>query len=406
MNIENLYGPATNGSAQEKARRDGPAIERTEAGKKLKDVLIIPASYHSLEEAVAEVFRAFPLELKGKKVLLKPNMVGAYPPERAVTTHPGFISACCSYLKKAGARVTVGDNPGVMGYGQNEAVARVSGIREAAGDCYENISREVVKLPFESPAGDTAIVSRAVMEADLIISLPRFKTHLQTLISGAIKNSYGILAGGEKARFHRLFPDPKDFSRMVVRVFALRPPDLIIMDAITVMEGNGPSSKELRPGGKIIAGRDAVAVDTLMSAMMGLKVDQVPMLRAAGEMGLGKNDLGEIEVEGEWAPFPDFKLPRPFARMGGPARLVNRIWGHLFSRTTLKIDPASCQRCGVCYRQCPVGAIEKAEAGFRIDSDRCIRCYCCYEFCTYGAIRIGTTWERFLNFLIRKKEGL
>lgn len=372
----------------------------------MKKVLVIPASYQSLEEAVARVFQAFPLELAGKKVLLKPNMVGAYPPERAVTTHPGFVRACCSYLKNAGARVTVGDNPGVMGYGQNEAVARACGILEAAGDRYKNISREVVELPLKSPAGETAIVSRAVMEADLIISLPRFKTHLQTLISGAIKNSYGILAGGEKARFHRLFPDPKDFSRMVVRVFALRPPDLVIMDAITLMEGNGPSSKDLREGGKIIAGRDAVAVDTVMAGMMGLKPDQVPMLRAAREMELGKTDPEEIEVEGEWDPLPDFKPPLSFARMGWPARLINRLWGRLFSRTTLTINPDLCQRCGVCFRQCPVGAIEKVESGYRIDSDRCIRCYCCYEFCTYGAIRIGTAGERILNFLIRKKEGL
>jgi len=376
------------------------------AGVSRRDVLIIPASYPELDRAVAEVFRAFPLNLRGKKVLLKPNMVGAYPPGRAVTTHPGFVRACRSYLEKAGARVTVGDNPGVMGNGQNEAVARECGILEAAGDCYENISREVEEVPLSSPAAGSTIVSRAVLEADLVISLPRFKTHLQTLISGAIKNSYGILAGGEKARFHRLLPDPEDFSRLVVQVFAIRPPDLVIMDAITVMEGNGPSSKSLRPGGKIIAGRDAVAVDTVMAAMMGLKAEQVPMLRAAKEMGLGKTELEEIEVNGEWSPLPGFKPPLSFARTGWAARLVNRLWGRLFSKTTLTINQSICQRCGVCFRQCPVGAIEKTAGGFRIDPDRCIRCYCCYEFCTYGAIRIGSAGERILNFLIRKKEGL
>jgi uncharacterized protein (DUF362 family)/Pyruvate/2-oxoacid:ferredoxin oxidoreductase delta subunit len=370
------------------------------------EVLIVEASYERLKEAVDTIFSTFPLEVKGKKVLLKPNMVGGYPPERRVTTDPGLVRHCVAYLKDAGAQVIVGDNPGVMGYGANEQVAKASGIRQASGDHYRNISREVKKVAFRSQFAAATTVSRAVLEADIFISLPRFKTHMQTLISGAIKNSYGILAGGEKAKFHRLVPRPADFSRLVAEIFAIRPPDLIIMDAIEVMEGNGPSSKDLRPLGKIIASRDGAGVDTVMAAIMGLKVEDVPMLQAAADLKLGKTDLNKLEIKGEWSPLPNFKIPISFGRGGRLGKLINRLWGNLFYRPTPRINSATCRRCGVCFQQCPAKAIDKSESGFRIDPGRCIRCYCCYELCIYGAIKTGSSLERFLKTILRMREGI
>lgn len=372
----------------------------------MTDILIEETNYDCLDETIEKIFATFPLPLKNKNVLLKPNMVGAYHPSRAVTTHPAIIRACLSYLRKAGAEVIVGDNPGVMGYGLNEKVAQESGISEAAGESYRNISRDVVEVPLKSEVASTTIISRAVLDADVFISLPRFKTHMQTLISGAIKNSYGILAGGEKAKFHRLAPEPEKFSRLVAEVFAIRPPDLIIMDAVEVMEGNGPSSKDLRPLGKVIASRDAVALDTLMVAIMGLKPEDVPLLKAGAEMALGETNLSKIKIEGEWSVLNDFKLPLSFGRQGWLGKIGNKIWGTLFSRPTLRIDPGICQRCGDCFRQCPAEAVEKIKSGFRINSSRCIHCYCCYELCVYGAVEIGSRMERLLKAVLRKREGI
>lgn len=370
------------------------------------DILVIDAGYDRIDAAIEKIFTSFPLEPRGKKVLLKPNMVGGYHSSRSVTTHPAVVRACLTYLKKAGAEVTVGDNPGVGGYGMNEKVARDCGILEAAGEDYRNISREVTQVPFESSVADSTIVSRAVLEADLFITLPRFKTHLQTLISGAVKNSYGILAGGEKARFHRLAPDPEQFSRLVAEVYAVRPPDLAIMDAGLVMEGNGPSSKDLRAYGKIIASRNSVALDTLMAAIMGLKAEDVPMLKAAGEMGLGETDLDKLEIEGEWSVLPGFKLPRSFGRQGRAATLINKLWGTIFSRPTPRIAPAVCRRCGVCFRQCPAQAVKKTDRGFQINRGCCIHCYCCHELCVYDAVEIGSPLERLLKLILRTREGI
>jgi uncharacterized protein (DUF362 family)/ferredoxin-like protein FixX len=372
----------------------------------MSDVLILDASPERLEEAAGKIFAAFPFSWTGKKVLLKPNMVGAYAAERGVTTHPGLVRSCRDWLREAGATVIVGDNPGVVGYGVSDAVATACGIKAAAGDSYVNISREAASVPLRSSLASSTLVSKAVLEADVFITLPRFKTHMQTLITGAIKNSYGTLAGGEKARFHRLAVDPKTFSRAVAEVFAIRPPDLAIMDGLTAMEGNGPSSDDLRPLSKIIASRDAVAVDALMAAMMGVDPQSVPMLAAAREMKLGETDLAGINCQGEWSPIEKFKLPRSFGRGGILAKMINRVWGRLFTRTVLQIAPGLCQRCGLCHRQCPVQAVKKIDGGFRIDNSRCIRCYCCYEICVHRAIRIGSPFDRLVRRIVRTREGI
>jgi uncharacterized protein (DUF362 family)/Pyruvate/2-oxoacid:ferredoxin oxidoreductase delta subunit len=317
-----------------------------------------------------------------------------------------MVKACLDWLTKAGAEVVVGDNPGVVGYGMNEHAARVTGIAEAAGPHYRNISRDVVEIEFDPSPSGRVVVSRAVREADLFISLPRFKTHMQTLLSAAVKNSYGILAGGEKALFHRLAPTVDDFSRLVAQVYAIRPPDLVIMDAIEVMEGNGPSSRDLRRWGKVLASTDGVALDSLAAAVMGLESREIPMLRAAAELKLGQTSLDRIDIEGRWAPLPRFKRPLPFARRGVAARLANRLWGSLFWRARPWIDRRACARCQACLRQCPVGAVIKRDEEIKIDPLRCIHCYCCYEICSYEAVRVGGRFDRMLKAAVRIREGI
>jgi len=95
-------------------------------------------------------------------------------------------------------------------------------------------------------------VSRAVLEADIVINLPKFKTDGLTVVTGAIKNCYGYLPGAQKAGLHKAAGSPERFHEMIVDVFRLRIPDLSLMDAIVGMEGNGPASKELRDIGMIL----------------------------------------------------------------------------------------------------------------------------------------------------------
>jgi ferredoxin len=230
-------------------------------------------------------------------------------------------------------------------------------------------------------------VSRAVMEADVIISLPKFKTHGLTVVTGAIKNSYGILPGAQKAMLHKAAGSPQRFNEMLVDVFRLRVPDLFLVDAVVGMEGNGPASPELRNIGLILASDNAVALDAVMATMMGCDPARLRFLQRARELGLGDFDIKGIDVMGELRPIPDFKLP-PY---GGEAIINNdNVQAVIHSRTVLRplADPHLCTGCGTCVDQCPVSALSMDGNVPVVSPETCITCFCCQEICPEKAITL------------------
>jgi len=249
-------------------------------------VLIEPTDYQTCRAAVEKAFTQFRPPVGGAKVLVKPNVLRAARPEEAVTTHPAVVRAVVECLRDLGAAaITVGDNPGVMGYGANEASFERAGLIEASLGHYKNIGLDAVEVPFQV-LGDTRAmpkvsVSRAVLEAEVFISLPKFKTHGLTIITGAVKNSYGILPGAQKAQLHKLAGTPERFQEVVVDVFALRPPDFILVDAVLGMQGNGPASADLRWVGRVLAADNAVAMDGVICRLMGCDAARLPMLTKA-----------------------------------------------------------------------------------------------------------------------------
>lgn len=352
-------------------------------------VMIHPAAYDNIQPAVAQAFELFPLELKGKKVLIKPNLLRGSAPEEGVVTHPAVLRAVVAHVERMGpAAIVVGDNPGLFGYGANEACFQQTGLMAAANGHYQNIGNDSRKVAFDPQYMPQVVLSQAVLDADVIISLPKFKTHGLTVITGAIKNSYGFLPGAQKAKLHKAAGNPQRFQEVVAQVFALRVPDLFIMDAVVGMEGNGPASPDLRDIGLVLASDNAVAMDAVVAHMMGCEPDQLPFLQKAKQMGLGDFDLSKIRIQGRLQRIPDYKLPP----MGGGAIAGNKaVQEFLHSRTTLRptADPDLCTACGTCIDQCPVGALSMTDDDHpRVDADTCITCFCCQEICPEKAIAL------------------
>ncbi|MGA6924363.1 MAG: DUF362 domain-containing protein, partial [Desulfosarcina sp.] len=203
-------------------------------------VMIQPATYETARSAVDHAFELFPQELKNKKVVIKPNVLRASQAAEGIVTHPAVLSAVVDKVESLGpASLIVGDNPGLFSYGANEAAFEQTGLMAAARGYYRNIGLEAVAVPFNPDFMPSLNLSRAIVEADVVISLPKFKTHGLTVMTGAIKNSYGILPGAQKARLHKIAGNPVRFHDLVVEVFKLRVPDLFIVDAVVGMEGNG-----------------------------------------------------------------------------------------------------------------------------------------------------------------------
>lgn len=351
-------------------------------------VMIHPAAYENVRPAVDRAFELFPLPIEGKKVLIKPNVLRASQAGEGIVTNPAVLRAVVEKVESMRpASIVVGDNPGLFDYGANEESFRKTGLMEAAGGYYKNIGDDSVRVPFNPDFMPAVSVSRIVLEADIVISLPKFKTHGLTVVTGAIKNSYGILPGAQKAGLHKAAGSPERFHEMVVDVFRLRVPDFFLVDAVVGMEGNGPASPELRQIGLILASDNAVAVDSVISTMMGCDPGRLGFLRRAKELGLGDYDLASIEIIGELKRLPDFKLPP----LGGEAILSNEaIQTMMHNRTLLRpqVDAGLCTACATCIDHCSVGALSMGESIPVLDADTCITCFCCQEMCPEKAISL------------------
>ena len=351
-------------------------------------VQIHPASYESAGQAVEKAFELFPLDFRGKSVLIKPNVLRTSQAQEGIVTNPAVLRAVVDKVESLKpASLVVGDNPGLFDYGANEEAFRKTGLMDAAKGYYRNIGEESVKVPFNPAFMEWVSPSRIVLEADIFISLPKFKTHGLTVMTGAIKNSYGILPGAQKAKLHKAAGNPERFHELLVEVFRLRVPDLFVMDAVVGMEGNGPASPDLRDIGLILASDNAVALDAVVATMMGCDPARLRFLQKAKEAGLGDFDLDSIEIIGELKRLPGFKLPP----LGGEALMHNEaVQALIHGRTILrpKADPELCNACETCVDHCAVSALSMQEGLPVVDADTCISCFCCQEMCPQKAIAL------------------
>ena len=354
----------------------------------MSKVLIHPATYENVRLAVDRAFELFPVAIKGKKVLIKPNVLRASTAQESIVTNPAVLRAVVEKVETMGpASIIVGDNPGLVSYGANEESFIQTGLMEAAKGHYQNIGNDSRKVAFNAKFMPTVSVSSAVLDADIVISLPKFKTHGLTVLTGAIKNSYGILPGAQKAMLHKAAGSPERFHELIVDVFRLRVPDLFIVDAVVGMEGNGPASPDLRNIGLMLASDNAVALDSVIATMMGVESGRLRFLQKAREAGLGNYEINSIEIIGELKRLPDFKLPP----LGGEAILRNETMQTLIhSRTLLRpqADPGKCTSCGTCIDHCPVSALSMIDTIPQVDAARCIACFCCQEMCPEKAIAL------------------
>ena len=317
----------------------------------------------------------------GETVLVKPNMLSARPPEEAVTTHPEVVRAVIKLIREAEGAPRVGDSHGGSHH-RMEEVYEKTGIGKVCDE------EKVEKLVFEKFRKIDGIpVALEALEADSVVSVPRFKTHSLTLLTAGVKNMFGIVPGLFKTRCHMEAPNPAAFAKLLAKVYSFRPPSLTVLDGVTAMEGEGPGSAGTPKKMDLIAAScDAASLDETLCRIMGVNPEEVPLLRETRKIFPAR---GEAEIEGEkWEAFhkEDFKLP------GGTFlhRLPNAVLrpAALLLKTFPDVNPANCTRCGVCLKNCPAGAITEKKGGLVFNRHKCILCLCCLEFCPHNAIAI------------------
>ena len=331
-------------------------------------------------------------------VFFKINHLGNFPVELAINTHPAVVSTFARTLRHVTTNITVGDGLTSTDRTPFETTGFSQMCRQEGLNLVNFCRQGYVSVEIPNPHTQKRVpIPPLVTEADLVITVPKLKTHVLTLMTGAVKNNYGYLPHNVRLRLHREHVAPTDFSGAVVDVYAACRPGLVVMDAIDAMEGPGPGrSGRVRHLGLLIAGRDGVAVDAVASAVIGIDPMSVATTRIAHERGLGVGDLAEIDVVGERISdvrCDDFAKPTGrLLLMSAAGRLptaATRLVSATLDLTRERphVSTEKCTGCGQCVSHCPQDVITIADDKARIDHDGCISCFCCMEFCPSDAIR-------------------
>ena len=334
----------------------------------------------------------------GMRVGIKANLVAGAKPEKAVTTHPTLLAALTRLLKERGASVVIGDSPGNL---YNAAVLNrvyaLSGLSEAeeAGAELNHDFSEKDGFFADAVQAKRFTYTGWLDGCDAIINFCKLKSHGMMSLSAAAKNLFGTIPGTMKPEYHYRFPNPNDFADMIVDLDEYWKPVLHICDAVTAMEGNGPTQGTPKHVGCVIASKNPHHLDVLAASLIGLEPKDVPTIAAAVRRNLAPDSVDELEIAGDWKAFlqDDFEVIRnrnSLLFVGGNNVFGRAVRGAMNAclASKPKVKTSACVGCGRCRDVCPAHTITIRNKKAVIDRRHCIKCFCCQEFCPVGAMRV------------------
>ncbi|MGJ3244870.1 MAG: DUF362 domain-containing protein [Elainellaceae cyanobacterium] len=270
----------------------------------------------------------------GDRVLLKPNLLTGSRSDNECTTRPELVYSVATLVQKAGGHPFLGDSPA---FGSAHGVAKANGylpylqdlgvpVVEFSGKRYETIGSEFNHL----------LLCKEAIDADVIINLPKVKSHMQLTLTLGVKNLFGCVPGKMKAWWHMEAGKDRDrFGMMLAETARAIAPDLTIMDGIIGHQGNGPSGGEPRPLGVLAASPNVFALDRALIDILGVDSSQVPTVDASQRLGLCP-DIGEIafpHLQPSDLYVSDWKLPDRLVPIDfGLPRVLKSTFRHFYIR--------------------------------------------------------------------------
>jgi len=266
-------------------------------------VAILHAEQYSqeLDQVLLKGLQLFPLDVRGKTVVLKPNLVD-YLPGDDINTHPMLVLAAVEAFRHLGAKsVVVAEGPGHQR--DTQLVLFQSGYEESLRNeriRFVDLNRdELIRTPLR--AGYSGMkqlwLPRTVLEADFLVSMPKIKTHHWSGVTLAMKNMFGIVPGARYG-WPKNILHWKGIQESILDLCATVPIHFVIADGIIAMEGNGPLNGTPRPLGKIVLADDPVAADATCARLMGIAPGRIAHIRE-GARFLGNAEPAHIDQVGE-----------------------------------------------------------------------------------------------------------
>jgi len=344
--------------------------------------------YHPaiIEHIISEAFKSLGIIIKPKdKVLIKPNAILGGDSSKAIYTNPFIIEGLCIYLKKKKAKIIIAESSGNPNY---KSVFSDAGLQYMSEKYKTELyAFEATKIKtYQQKSGKRLKEIRAsylMEEADVIINVPKLKTHTLMKYTGAIKNMFGVIPGGSKPHLHGLFPKTEDFAEALVDIYDCFKPTVTIMDAIVGMEGNGPTSGKPVHIEHLIIGKNGFIVDTIGEKLLGYDKEEI----ITNQIGKARGFLPKsFKIDGDYQSI----IQIPKLDIEHPKQHKNSFLIRLFFSTFKerpKVIKDLCKRCGLCKKQCPKQAI-RFRPYPKINFRKCIFCYCCHELCPYHAFTL------------------
>jgi len=347
------------------------------------------------------------------RVALKPNLLSAEPPSKAIITHPEFFRAAAQVVKGYGGIPVLVESPGFISL--DRALAKGEYLPVIRDERIEVADPSITKAIFSDKAINfkSFNVSSALQSVDIVLNLPKLKTHELTYMTCAVKNLFGTIYGLNKAKCHIKAQDNNRLSNLLLDLYTCLTHGfennkyfIHIVDAVIGMEGEGPGTKgKPREIGLMIAGTDAIAVDYVAIQAIGLNPNNVITIISGAQRGLGIASMDEISLIGENIKNVQIRDYKP-ASHGFQTMILNFAFASkLFSKLFIKKPVPMEKKCTLCYhckKICPAQAISESNGIIRtpqFDYNKCIRCYCCMEICPEAAISIK---KSFIEKIVKK----
>jgi len=341
-----------------------------------KVALIKCEDYDDVNKAVAKAMGHIDTSMITARcrVLTKPNLSFPASPMQPACTHHLFLKSVINEVKKKTNNIVVAEQSVAQG-ATAEAFNKAGYGNALQGVKFINMENH--KFIARNIPGHKALektdISEVFAGADVVITLPKLKTHGMTMLTGAIKNSFAFLHPDERKYVHCELNE--QISEAVVDIYSLCRAHIAIIDAVSAMEGDeGPANGNPVHIGYIIASNDSVAADAVAAEITGHNPMEVPIIAMAHERGLGH--AKDIQLVGDKLQQKKFQKHSIYLMRN------NNDKGKMQPRINEK-----CKACGTCATICPVDAIEKGKVYF-IHDEKCIQCLCCLEACPHNAINV------------------
>lgn len=237
---------------------------------------------------------------KGDHVLLKPNFIAPKPRAQATQTDPVILIETAKILKDYGAKPFIADSPA---WSNVFECVKILGMEEDLKRLDVPVKQLDNPKPCKIGKYTRIGISSVALDADVIINMPKFKSHQQLVATFAVKNMFGTVSGKKKAYWHYAKGKKEEsFCKMLIGIYDFLKPVLTIIDGVIAMDGPGPINGRARPLGYIIAGTEPIACEIVCAKLINLDPFQLPIVRTAGLHKFGCTDAKNIEILGDGFP--------------------------------------------------------------------------------------------------------